>query len=301
MSLSNEGDVPLVNHARGLLRRRVLYVSDLDGTLLGPDSCVSAQSAAMLNRAIAKGALFTVATARTPATVVGLLREVDMRLPAVVMTGAALFDFSDHSFSRVCLFTSGSVERILSLYRHYRVSTFVYTISTDRNLLDVYHIGPLNDFERSFMSDRCDTPGKTFHVPEDGESLLPASLDDTVLLFSVQPWEAARSLYGEICASGIPCTPLCYHDAFGPEWAELEIFGPQTSKAAAVEAIASDVCADRIVAFGDNVNDMPLLRLADSGVAVANAIPELREMADEVIGSNAEDSVPRFILNHLEI
>ena len=129
MSLSNEGDVPLVNHARGLLRRRVLYVSDLDGTLLGPDSCVSAQSAAMLNRAIAKGALFTVATARTPATVVGLLREVDMRLPAVVMTGAALFDFSDHSFSRVCLFTSGSVERILSLYRHYRVSTFVYTIS----------------------------------------------------------------------------------------------------------------------------------------------------------------------------
>ena len=44
-----------------------LYVSDLDGTLLGADSHLSVASCAMLNEAIAQGALFTVATARTPA------------------------------------------------------------------------------------------------------------------------------------------------------------------------------------------------------------------------------------------
>lgn len=104
MSSSTEGSLPLITHAHGLLRPRVLYVSDLDGTLLGPDTRVSDTSASMLNEAIGRGAFFTVATARTPATVVELLAKVEMRLPAVVMTGAALFHFEDRSFSRVCCF-----------------------------------------------------------------------------------------------------------------------------------------------------------------------------------------------------
>ena len=46
-----------------------LYVSDLDGTLLNPDSRVSERSAAILNRLVERGVMFTPATARTPATV----------------------------------------------------------------------------------------------------------------------------------------------------------------------------------------------------------------------------------------
>lgn len=298
MSSSPEGRVPLTTHAHGLLRPRVLYVSDLDGTLLGPDTRVSDTSAEMLNHAIGHGACFTVATARTPATVVDLLAHVEMRLPAVVMTGAALFHFEDRSFSRVCCFQPGVVERMTALYRRHDVATFIYTINADR--LDVFHIGKLNPYERGFISERCNSPVKRFHVPPHGESELPHTLDNTVLLFSVQPWEKAHALYQEIKDSDIPCTPLCYHDAFGDDWGELEMFGPQTSKAAAVESIASDMGASRIVAFGDNVNDMPLFRLADEGIAVSNAIPELRELASEVIGSNAEDAVPRFILRHLK-
>ena len=49
-------------------------------------------SARILNRLIGQGMLFTVATARTPATVVDLLAGVDLRLPAVLMTGTLLYD-----------------------------------------------------------------------------------------------------------------------------------------------------------------------------------------------------------------
>ena len=285
---------PVFGH--GLLKTRVLYVSDLDGTLLTPDAEVSPRSAYMLNEAIAGGTLFTVATARTPATVVPSLSDVNMQLPAVVMTGAALYDLQTRNYSRVCTLSAETVQKLIHLYRKHEVATFIYTIEGD--MLQVYHIGVLNDFERQFMELRAGTPFKTFHVPPHGESQLPMSTDNTILLFSVQPWQRAYSLYEEICRNSVACTPLCYHDAFGPDWGELEVFGPQTSKAAAVEAIASITGAGRIVAFGDNVNDMPLFALADEKIAVSGAIDSLKAVATDVIGSNADDAVASFILTH---
>ena len=71
---------------------KTLYVSDLDGTLMQPDATISPQSVEALNSLIAQGALFTIATARTPATVAGILRDVTMTIPAIVMTGASLWD-----------------------------------------------------------------------------------------------------------------------------------------------------------------------------------------------------------------
>lgn len=52
-----------------------LFVSDLDGTLLQPDARLSEETVALLNSNIDRGALFTVATARTPATVAPILER----------------------------------------------------------------------------------------------------------------------------------------------------------------------------------------------------------------------------------
>ena len=69
-----------------------VYVSDLDGTLLDAGSRLSDESAAIISGLTARGALITVATARTPATVEPLLADAPTALPAIVMTGAALWD-----------------------------------------------------------------------------------------------------------------------------------------------------------------------------------------------------------------
>ena len=55
--------------------------------------------------------------------------------------------------------------------------------------------------------------------------------------------------------------------------------------------------ADRLVVFGDNINDLPMMRLADVAVAVENAVEEVKAEADIVIGPNTSDSVARFIID----
>ena len=68
-------------------------MSDLDGTLLNEDSVLSGDTIAMLNRIIEElGGLFTVATARTPATVVPLMQQVHANLPFIVIGGSAMWN-----------------------------------------------------------------------------------------------------------------------------------------------------------------------------------------------------------------
>lgn len=271
-----------------------LYVSDLDGTLLGDDSLISPRSVELLNRAMDAGALFTIATARTPATVSSIVAGLNLRLPLVVMTGAALWDPKTDRYLHVCLHREEDVLRLISVYRRYGLSSFIYTMRDDK--IHIYHVGPLSDAERRFIDERRDNPYKTFHIPPDGESELPERLDNVILMFALQPLEKARRAYSAINGIG-EINAMFYPDLFDSSIGFIEAFPKEATKAAGVERMREMTGADRVVAFGDNVNDLPMFRQADEGVAVENAVESLRKVADKIIGTNVSDAVAREILN----
>ena len=71
---------------------QTLFLTDLDGTFLAPDAKVSDESAEIINTLTKKGLLFSVATARTYATVIPIFSQVDLRLPLVLMNGVCIYD-----------------------------------------------------------------------------------------------------------------------------------------------------------------------------------------------------------------
>lgn len=273
---------------------KTLYVSDLDGTLLQPDSRLSDRTVGMLNRAIAEGKMFTIATARTPATVAAILDGVDMRLPAVVMTGAALWNPATGHYSRREYLDSKAVKRLLGIYKDTDTSSFVFTLNGD--MIDIYHVGgALNELQQQFIDERSHSPYKRFHVTADGGDVLPPDMSKVILLYSMLPDAKAASTY-ELTKRIKRLRAQYYHDIFGPEIGILEAFSDRATKADAVKALADQAGAGRIVCFGDNINDLSMMEVADVAVAVENALPEVKEAADIVIGPNTDDSVARFIL-----
>ena len=272
---------------------KTLYVSDLDGTLFSSEIRISERSADMLNRAIDCGALFTVATARTPATLGMLLRDIHLRLPAIVMTGATMWDRSTGHYLNTHYFLPGQVEEIRRIYREYGMSSFMYTLSDD--MIKVYHQGPLSDMERDFIAERRHNPYKKIMVDYDEHSDIPPYPEDGVLFFAMQPSEKGHPAFEALKGlEGI--NPMIYNDANHPEIAMIEAFPAGATKAKAIRRLAHETGAERIVAFGDNFNDLPMLHEADVAVAVGNAIPEVREAADIVIGHHDTDAVAEFIL-----
>ena len=270
-----------------------LYVSDLDGTLLQPDAKLSDETVALLNDAIEKGKLFTIATARTPATVSTILSRVHLRIPAIVMTGAALWDSNTGRYSDVKFMPRESVGQLIEIYRRIGCPTFIYTLVDEK--LCIYHDGPMWSAEEAFVAERIGNPYKRLRV----DLPLPPEeeMDKVVLFYAIQPDAISRAVY-EATAGVKGTRPQFYHDFYGPEIGIVEQFSAEATKALAMRALARRLGAEKIVAFGDNINDLPMMAEADLGVAVENALPEVREAAGLVIGYNTQDAVARFIHNH---
>ena len=272
------------------LPMRTLYVSDLDGTLLGRDSRVSAASAALLNRLIdERGVLFTVATARTPATVVPLMQQVHVRLPLLTMTGAAWWDAAADRFTRTQALPTDVVEQVQAIFASHDLHPFVYRRRGDR--LEAHHGGRLNDDEQHFVRERMHLRIKRFRLGAEADA---DSSDEALLIFAMNDYDRLALVHRDIIST-VPCTAMFYHDIFAPATGLLEVYRHGCTKAAAMRELAAQLGADRVVAFGDNLNDLDMLRAADVAVAVANAVPEVRATAHIVIGDNTTDAVPRFI------
>jgi len=81
--------------------------------------------------------------------------------------------------------------------------------------------------------------------------------------------------------------------SYGPTYWALEVHGLQTSKWHAIEVLLQEweVGKDQVVAIGDDVNDIPMLRDAGLSFAMANAVPETKAAADHITDSNDADGV----------
>lgn len=275
--------------------KKTLYVSDLDGTLLDDTSQVSPQSVAMLNRAIDHhGALFTCATARTPATIVKLMEKVHIHLPMIVMAGAAMWNNSSRSYDHVSAIPESVVLQLLNTYSRHAVHPFVYRRCG--NAIEAFHSSTMSEAESEFMRARCGTPYKRFVLTEDCSY---GNEEEAMLVFSIDRYDRLLAIYRDIVAN-IHCTPVCYRDIFDESMGILEVYAESTTKASAIHSLAQEIGADRIVVFGDNRNDMPMMRIADVSVAVANAFPEVKALADVVIEPNTSRSVAQWILHDAE-
>lgn len=82
----------------------------------------------------------------------------------------------------------------------------------------------------------------------------------------------------------------------------IEIAPKVISKASALSEVldkAYDIKMEEIMAFGDNFNDVELIRSVGFGVAVANAKKEVKEVADQITLKNTEDGVAVVIEEYL--
>lgn len=272
---------------------KVLYVSDLDGTLLNRQSVVSERSAQLLQAAIDRGALFTIATARTPATVDGLMSQIRGSLPYVVMTGAAMWH--NHRLVNRHYMQAERLAALRDICSQNGIRPFYYFYNEEEEIINAYHSPQMSDAERAFYLQRANAPHKRFVI---SDRIPDSLLGSAMLTFAIGDYDRIVAAHAQ-AREVLPCSMTCYRDIFDASIGLFEVMAHGVSKAAAVAEISRSVAADEIVVFGDSANDLSMKTIATRFVAPANAAQEVLAVADEIIDDNTTDSVARYIADRV--
>lgn len=273
---------------------KCLYISDLDDTLLNQERKVSETSKNYLNESIKNGINFSIATARTPGTVEDLMSGISCEIPFVLMTGAALWDPKTKKFENVKSLSNDKAKEIQNIFEKNEVPALIYSLQDNKIHLYRTPGKGYSEEEQEFIDCKRDKENKFIHIDFDGKSDIPDNIETPIFFFSMQPQENIDKVRKELdSVSGIDI--LEYKDNGFPGMTIMEIRKEGVSKASAIKELKEIYGFDKVIAFGDNKNDIPMITEADWGVAVGNAIPELKEIADEVIEKNTEDAVAKYI------
>ena len=264
-----------------------LYISDLDGTLLTSEQNISQKSLEIINGLTAKGIIFTFATARSIITARKVTAGLDIRYPVIVYNGAFIMDNSTGERLVKNIFTEKEAEEIYNILRENGISPLIYSIIDNEEKFS-YIPSELTRGMSEFLDTRRDDPRHRPVKEADmlsGEIFYFSCIDEAGTMS-----EAYSALKGRFhCIYGLDIYS-------GDQW--LEILPNAANKANAVIQLKKRLGCEKLVVFGDGINDAEMFRAADECYAVENAAPELKAAASGIIGGNNSDSVAKFLLEN---
>lgn len=267
-----------------------LFVTDLDGTLLNSDKKVSKYSINVLNSLIDKGINFTVATARTPATVVEILKDINLKLPVTLMNGVLIYDIKKQEYIDIKEVEENIVKRVLNVFEKCNKDPLVYGIKD--NHLWVYHKEFKYSYEYNFYNERANKKLKTFLKVLDYKKAMENAKVINFIAFDTYN-KIKEVADGLAYIDGI--TINYYKDIYEDDCYYLEAYSNKASKASGIKYLLQSGSYDKVICFGDNVNDIPMFEMADESYAPENASEDIKSICTAVIGSCNEDGVAKYL------
>jgi Cof subfamily protein (haloacid dehalogenase superfamily) len=264
---------------------------DLDGTLLSPEGKVTKRAKDAVHQALSAGLLVCFATGRNWTESRTVVEAVEHYATAVFAGGAMVVDTErDVTLHRMMM--APDLAREVS--RRLEADGHAVMALQDTAVAGVDYLvtgeAALNQATSLWMGV---TQAKVRRVPR----LADHDHAHTVRVGIVAPREDVErsKLSLEEALGGRIMQQSLSVPAYGVE--VLEVFDPAVNKWQGILHVAGHhgIRPEEIIAIGDDVNDVPMLRNAGLGVAMGNARPEIQTVAKRVIGTNAEEGLAEFL------
>lgn len=265
------------------MNKNILYVSDLDGTLLRSNQTTSEYTNQIINRMTERGILFSYATARSIHTAGIVTKGLKAKIPLIVYNGAFIMDNQSGEIIDASYFDKYVYSLLEDLFSQNIYPTVYSMVDGKERFSNVPKKSSKGTLE--FIASRNDFRKRMVNTEKElmeGELFYITCIDDADKLqsFYAKYREQYHCVYQKDIYSG-------------EQW--LEIMPKHATKASAIERLKKMMNCDYVIAFGDGVNDIEMFELADEAYAVENAAPELKAVATDVIGGNNQDGVAEWL------
>ena len=260
-----------------------LFVSDLDGTLLRKDATLSEHTIQTLHQLIEEGMAFTYATARSIQSARRVTAGLRLNLPVITRNGSVFADQETEAILEKAIFSKEDVSLLKSLLPELPHCGFVSSYIGDE-MIKTYCDGELSVGLQEYVADHAND--HRMQVTADPNALFG---EQSGYVTMIDDYEKLAPTYERVRSySNWEC--VFQKDTYGEAY-WLEFCPKNSTKAKALLKLKERLGFEKLVVFGDSVNDVSMFEIADKAYAVSNAMDELKQIATAVIGSNEEDTV----------
>jgi Cof subfamily protein (haloacid dehalogenase superfamily) len=263
---------------------KIMLLSDMDGTLLNSEGKVSKENQEAVDLFIAQGGKFGIATGRSQLNSVLFLDKIKINIPCILYNGGGLYDFDTEDFIALYELPKFKLARFLEFclreYREIVIQIYCpkmcYFVSPELSA-DAEIVALHQPCEFTQINEIIEKPWIKILLSGNTEQL--KALNNRRKDFDLAEdmnWVFSSEIYLEYLPYGVNK---------GSALSKLrEYMGPEY----------------KIYAVGDYNNDIEMLEAADVGIAMQNAIPSLKEIADVITVSNDESAIADIIYHIIE-
>lgn len=270
-----------------------IYISDLDGTLLRDDATLSSYARDKITELLDAGVNFTIASARSCTSLKMILGDIPFRLPIIEINGAFITDYHTGEHLIVNEIEPEVVRRVFSYTRQHDLMPFVVTFNGTEDC--VYFQEIINGAMQWYHDDRRANNDKRLRHVDDITSVLD---EDVISMNVMGAFDDVRHLADLLEKEfSDKLENFFFENPYSPGWWWLTIHEVRACKSIAITELLElkGFDAEHLTVFGDNLNDVKMFKMAAKAVAVENATDEIKQYATEIIGTNEEDSVVKYI------
>jgi len=276
-----------------------LYISDLDGTLLNGSGKLSDFSRDNLERLLEAGLNFTVASARAINEIKPVLGDIPIKLPVIAINGAYLSDYKTGRHLIINSLEKSIAEAIFDIIRKANLWPFVCTFNgtDDRLYYQTLSHPAMHWYRQAILALNDQRLRKTVN--------LAGVFNETVISLAVMGDKEPVGQVAQMLDEQFPgqLENFYFENPYSPGFWWLTIHDKKACKSIALRELLNitGFKREQLTVFGDHINDIRMFELAGRAVAVENADERLKATADEIIGTNDDDSVVRYLLKKFKI
>lgn len=269
-------------------QKQHLIALDLDGTLLTDQKTISPNTKQMIQKVMDQGHIVVIATGRSYRMSYRYYNELGLNTPIINSNGALLHHPHDKNWGlyhhpldkKIALDIIDASYQLNSKNIIAKVHNDIYLDNYDDRIIDFY---------RPSLDDYPFIIGNIKNELKENPTLLMIYPNEKNLIPLTNHILDAHSNY-------------INHRDWGAPWHIIEVMRKGMNKAAALKQVADyyHIPQERIIAFGDESNDLEMIDYAGVGVAMGNAIDELKAIANFTTDTNEQEGILNFLKNYLK-
>ncbi len=266
-----------------------LFITDLDHTLLRSDQTISSYTAKIWNE-LNEHAILSIATARSFHKVKEFLCDLELNAPMILLDGAMIVT-PDKEIIDLKLLTKDLSDMVISEGAKLGIYPFVIGLHDDSIEELFYYPKVLNEHQSQVLLNYKNDPRLSFKEPI-------RAMNRVLKVVYFGSYEILKPLTEHL--KGVFDDAVEYKlspENYGGGWF-LTILHPHGDKSHALKTVTSYLGHDiqNLTVFGDSINDVEMFKLANTSVAVQNALEELKAVASIVLPhTNDEDAVAKYL------